>query len=90
MAKKNEAEEKRGIIKPGKRKVWAFFTTTFLFFIVYIFTLIIGLAENQNLKLTEMFEIYVIVQGVIAGGFFGFNFGEHWADAKKGTAKPGK
>ena len=77
-------QKKEGIVKPGKRKVWAFFTTTFIFFIGYILTLIVGMTTESELKLTEMFEIYVIVQGVIAAGFFGFNFGEHWAVARKG------
>lgn len=60
----------------GSRKLKGFFATSAGLLIVGMISLWMG-GEP-----TEIFKFYSLTQAGVAGGFFSFNFGEHWARAK--------
>lgn len=59
----------------GKRKMKAFYLTTVVLFAAF------GAALCYGGDVTEMFKLYVLVQGIVTSGFFGGNFGEHYSKA---------
>lgn len=60
----------------GSRKLKGFFGTSAGLLLVAMASLWLGGDP------TEIFKFYSLTQAGVAGGFFSFNFGEHWAKAK--------
>jgi hypothetical protein len=58
---------------------------TALFFIVLASTIIVSVWAGwpEGKSIVDLIELWMLVQGLLTGGFFGFNFGEHWAKAKQ-------
>ena len=42
---------------------------------------VIAILKTEK-DILELIKLYLLVQGTVTGGFFGFNFGEHWAQRK--------
>lgn len=69
----------------GTRKMRGFYWSSALGFLAFA-VLAFRMQPESLITLTQFYFGY---QGIVAAGFFGFNFGEHWAEAKKinGTSK---
>ena len=61
------------------RKMRGFYVATAALFIVVMFVIF---RSNVDTDFVEIFKYYAVFQGLITGGFFGFNFGEHWAKSR--------
>ncbi len=66
----------------GNRKMKAYYWSTGLGALAFGL-LVFKMDTNQLITLCQFFFGY---QGLITAGFFGFNFGEHWSEAKKALA----
>ena len=68
----------------GKRKLKGYYITstllTFAFVMLYFGIIKVGGTADHLLTLGS---VYIASEGGVTGAFFGFNFGEHWANNKK-------
>jgi len=67
----------------GNRKLKGFFGTSAGLLIMGMAALFLGGDP------TNIFQFYSLTQAGVAGGFFSFNFGEHWAKTKEAQSKNG-
>jgi len=67
----------------GNRKMKGFYITTAA---IFTFAMVLAFKMNPD-GLVTLAQFYLGAQGITTAGFFGFNFGEHWASAKKANGK---
>ena len=62
----------------GKRKLFVYLVTLATIFLIFVISIFLGVDFNGDNILAMMALI-----STLSGAFFGANFGEHWAEAKK-------